>query len=65
VMRGKEEIATGKTITLRRGKDEVKQVPAGSECGVELDLKGDLEAIKEGDTLVFYELEQTRKPLGL
>jgi translation initiation factor IF-2 len=65
VMRGNEAIAIGKTITLRRGKDEVKQVPAGSECGVELDLTGDTEGIKPGDTLVFYELEKQRKPLGL
>lgn len=65
VVRGNETVATGKAVTLRRGKDEVKQVPAGSECGVELELSGDTESIKPGDTLVFYELENQRKPLGL
>lgn len=65
VMHGSEVLATGKLMTLRRGKEEVRQVQAGSECGVELDLSGNVEAIKPGDTLVFYELEQQRKPLGL
>lgn len=65
VLRGNEAIAEGKLVTLRRGKDEVKQVPAGSECGVELELTGDTEGIKEGDALVFYELENQKKALGL
>jgi translation initiation factor IF-2 len=64
-MHGAEEIARGKVQTLRRGKDEVKQVQAGSECGAELDLTGDTVAIKEGDTLVFYEVKREKKPLGL
>lgn len=65
IERGKERLAEGKVVTLRRGKDEVKQVAAGSECGVELDLHGEIEAIKEGDVVVFYELEKARKALGL
>ncbi len=65
VVRGSEILATGRLVTLRRGKDEVRQVAAGSECGVELDLEGDVEGIKAGDTLVFFELEQQKKPLGL
>ncbi|HSI21318.1 MAG TPA: translation initiation factor IF-2 [Verrucomicrobiae bacterium] len=65
VMRGKEVLAQGKLITVRRGKDEVRQVLAGSECGIELDLTGEVTDIKEGDTVVLYRLEKQKKPLGL
>jgi translation initiation factor IF-2 len=65
VLRGKETIAEGRMIALRRGREEAKQVPTGSECGLELELKGETDSIKPGDILFFYELEQQKKPLGL
>jgi translation initiation factor IF-2 len=65
IEKGSATVATGKLVTLRRGKDEVRQVLAGSECGAELDLTGELESIAPGMTLVAFETRLERKPLGI
>ena len=65
IMRDKEVISEGKTVSLRRGKDEVKSVATGSECGLELSLNADGANTKVGDVLVQYEVSEVRKPLGL
>ncbi len=34
IMRGKEKVHEGRVTSLRRVKDDVKEVPAGLECGL-------------------------------
>lgn len=41
VMRGEEEIARAKIKSMRKGRDEVTKIEAGSECGVQFDKKVD------------------------
>ena len=65
VLHGKETLAEGKVVTLRRGHDEAKSVPTGSECGLELELGEGREKIKEGDLISLYTKEEERKALGL
>lgn len=65
VMRNKEVVAEGKVVTLRRGKSEVKEVHAGSECGFELELGEGGEKLAVNDMLVSYAQEKVKKPLGM
>ena len=65
ILRNKEVIAEGKTVSIRRGKDEVKTVQTGSECGLELSLSYGAELVKAGDTVYQYQVEEQRKVLGL
>ena len=51
VKRGGEEVGRGKASTLQIGKQEVKDVAQGTECGVRFEGKGKIE---EGDLLEFY-----------
>jgi translation initiation factor IF-2 len=55
VFRGKEQIAETKISSLRRFKDDVKEVAQGYECGIELD---DFQGFQEGDVIESYILEQ-------
>jgi len=55
VMRGEEVIAQTEGATLRRFKDDVREVQAGYECGVSLT---NFDAFAEGDILVFYRRER-------
>jgi translation initiation factor IF-2 len=55
VMRGEEVIAQTEVATLRRFKDDVREVQAGYECGVSLT---NFDAFVEGDILVFYRRER-------
>ena len=50
----------GKVSTVRRFKDDVREVPAGTECGVGLENCKD---IREGDTIEVFELEQVLRRL--
>jgi translation initiation factor IF-2 len=50
-------IYEGKNLTLRRFKDDVKEVQSGYECGVSLENYND---IKVGDVLECYYLEEIR-----
>ncbi len=55
VMRGEEVIAQTEAASLRRFKDDVREVQSGYECGVGL---ANFDAFAEGDVLVFYRRER-------
>ena len=58
VMRGGKEIYNGKVTSLRRFKDDVKEVETGYECGIGIEGADDL---SEGDTLEFYKVEEVKR----
>ncbi|HDP95878.1 MAG TPA: translation initiation factor IF-2 [Candidatus Aminicenantes bacterium] len=58
VMRGKDLVFEGEVETLRRVKNDVSEVKAGTECGIRVK---NFNAIEIGDILEAYEL--TEKPL--
>jgi translation initiation factor IF-2 len=58
VYRDNEIVFDGKITSLKRFKDDVKQVTAGYEFGVGLEAFDDL---KEGDTLKAYVIEEVKK----
>lgn len=60
LMRANETIFTGRLASLKRFKDDAKEVMSGYECGMSLDGFND---IKEGDVLEFYIEEQERQTL--
>ena len=55
------QIHTGKINTLRRFKDDAKEVVEGFECGVGLENFTDVQI---GDTLEVYEIIKIAKKLG-
>jgi translation initiation factor IF-2 len=58
VMRGDEVVFDGKIASLRRIKDDVKEVLQGFECGLVLDGFADF---KEGDVVEAYLLEEVKR----
>ena len=52
---------TGELASLRREKDDAKEVKAGYECGLVLK---DYQDIKEGDVLEFFEIKYIKRKLG-
>jgi translation initiation factor IF-2 len=62
IKRKGEIIGNGKLTKLQTGKQEVNEVPAGTECGVEYTGKFKLE---EGDVLEAYKEEKKEKKLVL
>ncbi len=58
VKRGKEIIADSTVSSLKRFKDDVKEVTAGYECGVGIK---DFNDFKVGDVLEFYKIERSGK----
>lgn len=60
LVRDKKVVYEGKIATLRRFKDEVREVPAGSECGAGFENCKD---IKPGDTIDIYEVEKVLRRL--
>jgi translation initiation factor IF-2 len=56
VMRGNEMLADTRCAGLKRFQDDVREVQAGYECGVQLE---GFNAIQEGDILEFYHKERT------
>jgi bacterial translation initiation factor 2 (bIF-2) len=52
VIRDSIEIFQGNLTSLKRFKDDAKEVAAGYECGIGIENCND---VKEGDTLEFYE----------
>jgi translation initiation factor IF-2 len=54
-------IHTGKIGSLRRFKDDVREVQSGFECGVGLDNFQDL---KLGDAIEAFEMEAVTRRLG-
>ena len=57
VIRDNVVIHDGKLVSLKRFKDDVKEVATGYECGVQIDKFDDL---LEGDTLEVYVMEQIK-----
>jgi translation initiation factor IF-2 len=61
VMRGGEEVFKGKIGSLRRVKDDVREVTNGMECGIGIANFGDL---KEGDLIEAFSTEKMAADLG-
>ena len=60
LLRDSKSIFTGKIASLRRFKDDVKEVEKGFECGIGIENFADF---KEGDVIEAYELETIRPSL--
>ena len=58
VIRENVVIHDGHLVTLKRFKDEVKEVGKGFECGIQIENYND---IKEGDTIEVYIMEEIRR----
>jgi translation initiation factor IF-2 len=56
VIRGKKVLADATVSSLKRFKDDAREVAAGYECGVGVK---DFNDFAEGDTLEFYKMEKT------
>lgn len=59
-IRGKEVIWKGKIASLKRMKEDIKEVQKGFECGILLEGQSD---IKEGDILQAYEITYLEQDL--
>jgi translation initiation factor IF-2 len=60
VVRGGQMIHTGKMASLKRFKDDVKEVLSGYECGISLE---DYNDIQEGDVFEFFIEEKEKQTL--
>ena len=58
VIRDNVVIHDGKLATLKRFKDDVKEVTKGFECGMQIENYND---IKEGDTIEVYIMEEIKR----
>jgi translation initiation factor IF-2 len=58
VVRDKKEILTAKVVSLKRFKEDVREVLAGYECGIGLENVSD---IQKEDVIQFYKLEEEQK----
>ena len=58
IIRDNVVIHDGKLISLKRFKDDAKEVAAGYECGIQIENFND---IKEGDILEVYVMEEIKK----
>ena len=65
VLRGEKVITEGTVVSVRRGRDEVRSVQTGSECGVEITPGAGAADVKIDDVLQIYRVEQQRLSLGL
>ncbi|MBJ6764808.1 translation initiation factor IF-2 [Myxococcaceae bacterium JPH2] len=61
LMRENKQLFAGKMASLRRFKDDVKEVAQGFECGIGIENFNDL---KPGDIIEAYEIEETRQSLN-
>jgi translation initiation factor IF-2 len=59
--RKNQELFVGGIGSLKRFKDDVKEVSAGYECGIGLDGFGD---VQEGDILECFELKEVEAKLS-
>jgi translation initiation factor IF-2 len=60
VVRGKETVFTGRLASLKRYKDDVREVKQGLECGIAIE---GFDGLQEGDLLEFYEQEAVRETI--
>jgi translation initiation factor IF-2 len=58
VIRNNSEIFASEVVSLRRFKDDVREVAAGYECGIGI---RDITDLQVGDRLEFYQLEEVKK----
>jgi translation initiation factor IF-2 len=61
VMRGAEQVFKGKIGSLKRFKDDAREVTNGMECGIGL---GNFNDIKEGDLIEAFSTEKMAADLG-
>ncbi len=61
ILREKKEIARTKILSLKRFKEDVREVAAGYECGIGFENVPDLQ---KGDTLQFYKIEEETNKEG-
>ncbi|HEU4765217.1 MAG TPA: translation initiation factor IF-2 [Candidatus Eisenbacteria bacterium] len=61
LLRGGEAIYDGKIESLKRFKDDVREVASGYECGIGLEDRDD---IREGDVIEAYVLEEVARKLA-
>jgi translation initiation factor IF-2 len=61
LLRDSTQLFSGKMASLRRFKDDVKEVAQGFECGIGIENYSDL---KPGDIIEAYEIEETRPSLS-
>jgi translation initiation factor IF-2 len=61
VMRDGEQVYKGKIGSLKRVKDDVREVTNGMECGIGL---GGFSDIKEGDLIEAFSTEKLAADLG-
>lgn len=55
VERGEERIGQGKISSLKKAKEEVREIKKGQDCGIIIDPQVDVE---EGDEIVCYKIEK-------
>jgi translation initiation factor IF-2 len=60
LMRDGETVWSGRIATLRRFRDDVKEVASGFECGISLDGMNDA---KVGDLIEAYAIEELARTL--
>jgi len=60
LLRDNTVVYTGEVESVRREKDDVKEVKEGFECGIKLKNYSD---IKEGDQLEFFEIKEVARTL--
>jgi translation initiation factor IF-2 len=61
VMRGEEQLFKGKIGSLKRFKDDAREVASGMECGIGLSGFNDF---KEGDLIEAFSTERLADDLG-
>ncbi len=61
VLRANKQVFQGKLASLKRFKDDVKEVGVGYECGIGIEGFSELQA---GDIIEAYEIEETRPSLN-
>ena len=59
--RANKQIYQGKLASLKRFKDDVKEVATGFECGIGIEGYTDIQA---GDVLEVFEIEEIRQSLN-
>ena len=59
--RENKQIHSGKVASLKRFKDDVREVAQGFECGIGIEGYSD---VKPGDIIEAFEIEETRQSLG-
>ncbi len=57
VYRGEDILTNGEILSLKRNKDEVKEVSAGEDCGMKVKIG---KRIEVGDLLEFYEMQEVK-----